>query len=175
MSVPTDPLCPFIREIPDFPSPGILFRDLTPLLADSGAFRLTVDRLEALARPRQPDLIAAIEARGFVFGGALALRLGLGFVPIRKPGKLPWKTLAESYTLEYGEGKLEIHNDAIGSGRRVLIVDDLLATGGTAAAAARLVTRAGGQTAGVLFVVELADLGGRSRLAGLDVESVLVF
>lgn len=170
-----DPLVPLIREIPDFPRPGILFRDLTPLLAEPAAFSDVLARLEALALPMAPQAIAGIEARGFIFGGALAQRLGLGFIPLRKPGKLPGRTLGEPYALEYGEGRLEMHADAFPPGRRILILDDLLATGGTAAAAARLVQRAGGLTVGVLFVVELAALHGRSRLGGLPVESLLLF
>ena len=128
-----------IRDIPGFPKPGIVFKDITPLLKDPKAFDAAVDRLHALFRDAKPTLIAAVEARGFIFGGALARRFGVGFVPARKPGKLPYKTVKESYALEYGTDALEMHTDAIGPGDRVLIVDDLLATGGTVGAVCRLV------------------------------------
>lgn len=170
-----DELKRYIRDIPDFPQPGIMFRDLTPLMHDTGALRMTLGRLEDWAAPRRPTLVAGIEARGFIFGTPLAASLGAGFVPVRKPGKLPWNTLAEAYTLEYGEGQLEMHRDAACPGDRVLVVDDLLATGGTAAATARLIQRTGAEVVGVLFVVELADLGGREQLSGLDVHALLRF
>jgi len=153
-----------IRDVPDFPKPGILFKDITPLLGDPELLRETV---EAMAEPFRKDGISqvlGIESRGFIFGPPLAVALGAGFVPARKPGKLPWKTLRESYALEYGEDALEIHRDAFRSGERVLLVDDLLATGGTAAAAARLVEKLGGHAVGASFVVELAFLGGRAKL-----------
>ncbi len=164
-----------IRDIPDFPSPGILFRDLTPLLASPEALAASVEQLEAWARPRRPDLIVGVESRGFLFGAPLALRLGVGIVPVRKPGKLPWRTLTESYTLEYGQGQLQMHEDAIPAGARVLVVDDLLATGGTAAATIRLAQRAGGRVAGALFVVELSALGGRSLLDGVEVHALVTY
>lgn len=170
-----DELARYIRDVPDFPSPGILFRDLTPLLHDPGAFAATLSRLEAWARLRQPTLIAGIDSRGFLFGAPLALRLGIGFVPLRKPGKLPWARHSESYTLEYGSGTLEMHQDAVAAHDRVLIVDDLLATGGTAAAAARLIARGGGEVVGALFVVELEELGGRARLPETTVHALLKY
>ena len=165
----------YIRDVPDFPSPGILFRDLTPLLAAPEALAGAVDLLEAWARPRRPEVIAGVESRGFLFGAPLALRLGVGIVPVRKPGKLPWQTLTESYTLEYGRGELQMHADAVRPGARVLVVDDLLATGGTAAATTRLVRRAGGEVTGALFLVELIALGGRSRLDGIDVHALVAY
>ena len=164
-----------IRGIPDFPKPGILFRDITPLLADSEGLAAAVDQLERWARERAPDVVVGIESRGFIFGVPLALRLGVGFVPLRKPGKLPAETVRETYELEYGTDSLEIHADALASGQRVLIVDDLLATGGTAAAAARLVRRVGGQVEGLLFVIELAALEGRRLLEGETVHSLLSY
>ena len=165
----------YIADVPDFPQEGILFRDITPLLADPAALGTALAELETRARKTRPDVIAGIESRGFLFGMPLAERLGTGFVPIRKPGKLPRETLRESYSLEYGENTIEMHADAVREGQRVLVVDDLLATGGTAAAAASLVRRAGGEVAGWLFLVELAALGGRARLDGAPVHSVLVY
>jgi adenine phosphoribosyltransferase len=164
-----------IRDVPDFPEPGILFRDLTPLLRHPAALRQTIELLEQWARPRQPTVIAGIESRGFLFGMPLADRMEIGLVPVRKPGKLPWKTYRESYTLEYGRNSLEMHCDAVGPGDRVLIVDDLLATGGTAAAAVRLVEQAGAEVAGALFVVELGPLGGRRQLEGIDAYSLITY
>ncbi|RMG44788.1 MAG: adenine phosphoribosyltransferase [Acidobacteria bacterium] len=168
-----DDLKRYVRDVPDFPKPGILFRDITPLLADPAAFGAALERLAREAEALSPDLVAGIESRGFILGAPLARQLGTGFVPIRKPGKLPSRTLQESYSLEYGEGRLEMHADAVGPGRRVLIVDDLLATGGTAAAACRLVRRAGGEVAGLLFLIELEALAGRSRLEDGPVVSLL--
>jgi adenine phosphoribosyltransferase len=165
----------FIRDVPDFPSPGILFRDLTPLLGRPEALRAAVDGMLEWAAPRRPTVIVGIESRGFIFGAPLALRLGVGFVPVRKPGKLPAETLVEAYTLEYGEGRLEMHRDGLRPGDRALIVDDLLATGGTAAATARLVRRAGAEPAGILFLVELAALCGRAALTGLPVHSLVQY
>jgi adenine phosphoribosyltransferase len=173
--MPAAELKAYIRDVPDFPSPGILFRDLTPLLAAPEALAASVDLLEAWARPRRPEVIAGVESRGFLFGAPLALRLGVGIVPVRKPGKLPWQTLTESYTLEYGRGELQMHADAIRSGDRVLVVDDLLATGGTAAATTRLVRRAGGEVAGALFLVELTALGGRAQLDGIEVHALMEY
>lgn len=154
-----------IREIPDFPRPGINFMDITPLLADGELFREVIDAMAAAAGP-DVDLVVGIESRGFIFGAALAYRLGCGFVPVRKPGKLPFRTHRVDYTLEYGTDGLEAHEDAITPGMRVVLVDDVLATGGTAAATAQLVTRLGGELVVALFVLELGFLGGRERLAG---------
>jgi adenine phosphoribosyltransferase len=153
-----------IRDVPDFPKPGILFKDITPLLGDRELLRETVEALAAPFRNEGISQVLGIESRGFIFGPPLAVVLGAGFVPARKPGKLPWKTVRESYALEYGEDALEVHRDAFKSGERVLLVDDLLATGGTAAAAARLVEKTGGHAVGAAFVVELAFLGGRAKL-----------
>jgi adenine phosphoribosyltransferase len=165
-----------IREIPDYPKPGILFYDLTTLLKDPGGFHTLVDRLcEHYNGKKKVDVVAGIEARGFIFAPALAYRLGAGFVPIRKPKKLPSKTAAVSYALEYGTDQLEIHEDAIQKGQRVLVCDDLLATGGTAAAATDLIRKLGGNIAGAAFAVELSFLHGRSKLPGLDVFSLLKY
>ncbi len=152
-----------IRDVPDFPKPGILFKDVTPLLGDGPAFRLSIDLLAEETRAHAPELIVGIESRGFIFGAALADRLSLGFVPVRKPGKLPYRATRETYTLEYGTDALEMHEDAV-DGRRCLIVDDLLATGGTAAATARLVEKLGGRVEAFAFVIELDFLAGRTKL-----------
>src|SRR5512132_221761 len=143
-----------LRDIPDFPQPGIVFKDLTPLLADVDAFRFTVDAIADHAAGLTVDKVVGIEARGFIFAAAVAYRLGAGFVPVRKPGKLPYRTVTESYRLEYGTDSLEVHEDGLARGDAVLIVDDVLATGGTAAATCRLVERLGGTIAGLAFVVE---------------------
>lgn len=164
-----------IRDIPDFPTPGILFKDITPLLADAAYYRETIDRLAEWSRPREPGVILGAEARGFVFGGALAYALGCGFVPARKPGKLPWETVTETYDLEYGQDSLQVHADAIGNGQRVVVLDDVLATGGTALAKIDLVERMGGVVVGVLFVIELTFLGGRERLAPHDVHTLIAY
>lgn len=164
-----------IRAVPDFPKPGILFRDITPLLQDPAAFRLCLERLCRPWQTLEPDVIAGIEARGFIFGAAMAVQLGVPFVPIRKPGKLPWKTRKVSYSLEYGNDAVEIHEDAIRPGARVLLVDDLLATGGTMAAAVSLVSELGGEVVEALFVVELTELGGRGRLPGVPVRSIITY
>ena len=164
-----------VRVVPDFPKPGIVFKDLMPLVADATYFRETIDRLADLARPRQPDIILGAEARGFIFGGALADRLGCGFVPARKPGKLPWETVEATYDLEYGTDSLQIHADAISKGARVIVHDDVLATGGTARAKTELVEQLGGEVVGLLFVVELAFLNGRDKLSGYDVESLIQY
>ncbi|MGQ5702492.1 adenine phosphoribosyltransferase [Sandaracinobacteroides sp. A072] len=166
--MPTDLIAARIRAIPDFPKPGILFRDLTPLLADGAAFRAATAALAARARPF--DLIAGIEARGFLFGAALANHLGKGLVIVRKPGKLPHATIGHDYALEYGTDRLELHADAVPAGARVLLVDDVLATGGTAEAAVSLVRKAGGMVEQALFVMELEGLGGAARLQALGVE-----
>jgi len=170
-----DDLKKLIREIPDYPKPGILFYDLTTLLKDKNGFRTLIERLSEHYAGQPVDLVAGIEARGFIFAPALAFRLGAGFVPVRKPKKLPWKTAEISYQLEYGTDTLEIHQDAIRPGQRVLICDDLLATGGTAAATVKLVRQLGGEVIGVGFAVELNFLNGRSKLPGLDVFSLIQY
>jgi adenine phosphoribosyltransferase len=164
-----------IRPIPDFPSPGILFRDITPLLHDPDALRATNDALADAGRALDTTVVAGVEARGFIFGVPVAERLGAPFVPVRKPGKLPGKRASVFYELEYGQGSLELHHDPSVEGQRVLIVDDLLATGGTAAATARLVEELGGTVAGFAFVIELVDLGGRARLDGHTVRSLVTY
>jgi adenine phosphoribosyltransferase len=162
-----------IRDIPDFPKPGIVFKDIMPLLADPEALRAAVDQLTDFARPRKPDLVLGAEARGFILGGALAYKLGCGFVAARKPGKLPWETVSAEYALEYGTDSLELHADAIAKGARVLVHDDLLATGGTARAKCDLVEMLGGEVVGVAFVIELEFLHGRERLDGYDVHTLI--
>jgi len=164
-----------IREVPDFPKPGILFYDITTLLKDPAGLRAVIDRLKEHYRDAEVDVVAGIEARGFIFAPALAYALGAGFVPIRKPKKLPAATVSVTYDLEYGTDTLEMHKDAVSGGARVLIVDDLLATGGTAAATARMVESAGGKVAGLGFVVELTFLPGRAKLAGREVFSMLQY
>ena len=158
-----------IRTIPDYPKPGIMFRDVTTLLGDAQGFKAAVAALAEPYRTRPVDAVAGIEARGFILGGAIADKLGCGFVPIRKKGKLPWKTIGQDYTLEYGVDTIEIHADAIDKEERVLIVDDLIATGGTAEAAVQLVRRSGGDVVGAAFIIDLPDLGGRKRLEALGV------
>jgi adenine phosphoribosyltransferase len=170
-----DDLKKLIREIPDYPKPGILFYDLTTLLKDGKGFHDLVDKLCDHYKDGHVDVVASIEARGFIFGPALAYRLGAGFVPVRKPKKLPWKTASVTYQLEYGTDQLEIHQDAVQKGQRVLICDDLLATGGTAAAAITLVRQLGGDVVGAVFAVELSFLNGRSKLPGVDVFSPLKY
>jgi adenine phosphoribosyltransferase len=165
----------FIRAIPDFPKPGILFRDLTPLLGDAAALRTTIGRLIEPYRTAQVELVAGMEARGFIFGALAAWQLGAGFVPLRKPGKLPASVESVSYDLEYGVATLEVHRDALRPGQRVLLVDDVLATGGTAAASIELVRRLGATLIGCAFVAELLALDGRSRLGGLPIHSVLTY
>jgi adenine phosphoribosyltransferase len=162
-----------VRDVPDFPKEGIVFKDLMPLIADRTAFRESIDLLAEWARPREPDVILGAEARGFIFGGALAYVLDCGFVPARKPGKLPWETVEATYELEYGTDTLEVHADAIGAGSRVIVLDDVLATGGTAKAKIELVEKLGGEVVGALFVVELTFLHGRDRLAGYDVHALI--
>ncbi|TDL91140.1 adenine phosphoribosyltransferase [Meridianimarinicoccus aquatilis] len=157
----------FIRTIPDFPHKGIMFRDVTTLFADPRGFRMAVDQLLQPYAGAQIDVVVGLEARGFILGGAVAHQLSAGFVPIRKKGKLPAATLSEDYTLEYGQATVEVHDDAINAGQTVLIVDDLLATGGTAEAGIKLVERLGGDIVGCAFVVDLPDLGGRARLDAL--------
>ena len=162
-----------IRDVPDFPQPGIRFKDLTPLLADGPLFAEVGRAIAAEHEAAGFDMVAGVEARGFLFAAAVAVAAGTGVVPIRKAGKLPWRTIAEAYALEYGEAVVEVHADAFAADRRVLLVDDVLATGGTLAAAAALVGRAGGELAGVSVVVELTALHGRDRLGGLDVHTIL--
>jgi adenine phosphoribosyltransferase len=164
-----------IRAIPDFPKRGIVFRDIMPLLADPEALHETVERLAEFAEPRKPDVVLGAEARGFILGAALAYRLGCGFVAARKPGKLPWRTISAKYALEYGFDALELHADAIGSGARVLVHDDLLATGGTARAKVDLVEQLGGTVVGLAFVIELESLQGRDRVADYDVWSLIKY
>ncbi|HZL17695.1 MAG TPA: adenine phosphoribosyltransferase [Polyangia bacterium] len=164
-----------VRDVPNFPKPGILFRDLTPLLADGEALRRTVELLAERLALHRPHLVVAIESRGFIFGAAVAATLGIGFVPVRKRGKLPFRTATRTYALEYGEDTLEMHTDAFVAGAHVAIVDDLLATGGTAQAAVELVHELGGQVACAAFVVELAGLSGRQRLYGAPVESLILY
>jgi len=162
-----------IRAVPDFPKPGILFRDITPVLQDPEALREVVFHMAGYAQERRPDVIVGIESRGFLFGIPLALQLGLGFAVVRKLGKLPARTIREEYALEYGTNIVEIHEDAVTPGQRVLIVDDLLATGGTAAAAQRLVERLGGEVAGFSFLVELGFLDGRGALPDADISALI--
>jgi adenine phosphoribosyltransferase len=164
-----------IREIPDFPRAGIGFKDITPLMADARALAECVRQLAEYARPLRVDCVVAAEARGFLLGPALALELGAGFALARKPGKLPYETVSAEYLLEYGAGVLELHTDAVASGRRVLVHDDLLATGGTAATLCDLVEQLGGQVVGCGFLIELAFLDGRKRLAGRDVHALLSY
>jgi adenine phosphoribosyltransferase len=164
-----------IREIPDFPKAGIGFKDVTPLMADAGALRESVRLLADYARPLQVDCVVAAEARGFLLGPALALELGAGFVLARRPGKLPHETVSAAYALEYGEGTLEMHTDAARHGSRVLVHDDLLATGGTARALCELVERVGGEVVGCGFLIELAFLGGRERLAPHPAHALLTY
>jgi adenine phosphoribosyltransferase len=164
-----------IRDIPDFPKEGIVFKDITPLLLDPEGLDLAVAGLAEWARSRRIDLVLAAEARGFILGAALARELGVGFVPARKPGKLPHDTVTAEYILEYGVDALEMHADALADGARVLLHDDLLATGGTAKALAELAEGAGAQVAGCAFLVELSFLGGRDALAGYDVHSLIAY
>ncbi len=170
-----DDLKKMIREVPDFPKKGILFYDITTLLKDKTGFRKVIDALTAQIGPLKPDVVLGIEARGFIFAPALAYNLGRGFVPVRKPKKLPAETERISYELEYGMDTLEVHKDAVGPDMRVVIADDLLATGGTSLACVRLVEKLGGKVAAVSFVIELEGLKGRDRLAGYDVVSLLKY
>ena len=165
----------YIRDVPDFPEPGILFRDITPLLQSPEAFDHAVDRFAEACSGRPFDAVCGIDARGFLFAAPLALRLGKPLVPVRKAGKLPWRTVSVTYSLEYGEAAVEMHADAVREGQRVLIVDDVLATGGTLAAAAKLIGAAGGVAAGAVVLVELAALGGRKALDGCDVRSLITY
>ncbi|MEW6360698.1 MAG: adenine phosphoribosyltransferase [Pyrinomonadaceae bacterium] len=162
-----------IREVPDFPKPGINFYDITTLLKDAAGFEETIDQMTETCRGMNIDTVIGIESRGFIFGAPLAYQLGVGFVPVRKPKKLPAEKVSVSYDLEYGQDTLEMHRDAVGEGHKVLIVDDLLATGGTAKAVVELVEGVGGKVAGLLFAVELTFLGGREKLAGYNVKSLV--
>ena len=164
-----------IRAIPDFPKPGILFRDIMPLLQDAQALRAAVDRMAEWAVGRHVDVVLGAESRGFILGSALAYAMNAGFVCARKPGKLPFDTVSETYELEYGTDSLEVHADAIGPGVNVLVHDDLLATGGTARAKVRLVEKMGGTVVGATFLIELADLKGRDKLPGIDVLSLITY
>jgi adenine phosphoribosyltransferase len=164
-----------IRDVPDWPEPGVVFKDTMPLLADGAALRDAVDRLAVWAEPKKPELIVGAEARGFILGGALAIKLGCGFIPARRPGKLPLETISASYALEYGKNALEMHADAFANGARVLVHDDLLATGGTVKAILELVERLGGEVVGVAFLIELEFLHGREKLGGYDVHSLITY
>jgi len=164
-----------VRDVPDFPTEGIIFKDLMPLIADREYFADTIRQLADWARPREPDLVLGAEARGFIFGGALAYELGAGFIPARKPGKLPRETVEATYALEYGTDSLQVHRDAVAAGARVVVLDDVLATGGTARATVELVEKLGGIVVGVLFVIELTFLEGRERLAGYDFHSLIQY
>ncbi|MBC7259244.1 MAG: adenine phosphoribosyltransferase [Chloroflexi bacterium] len=168
-------LARMIRDVPDFPVKGILFKDITTLINDPAAFREAVDRMAAPYEGMEIDLVAAIESRGFIFGAPLAYKLGAGFVPVRKPNKLPAETISASYTLEYGTNTLEMHKDAIRPGQRVLLVDDLLATGGSAKAAATLIEQLGGKVVGIAFLIDLTFLKGVEKLKGYDVRSIIQF
>jgi len=170
-----DELRRMIRDVPDFPQKGIVFKDITPLLADPDAFKKAIDLMAQSLRDREFDLLVGIESRGFIFAAALAYALGKGKVPVRKPGKLPAKTVQVSYELEYGTDRLEIHEDAIRSGQRVVIVDDVLATGGTARGAVNLVEKVGGEVSALSFFIELDFLKGREKLSGYDIRSVLSY
>ena len=164
-----------IRDVPDFPKPGVVFKDIMPLLADPEALSEAVDRIAEWAAPQKPDVVLGAEARGYITGGALACKLGCGFVPARKPGKLPWRTVAVKYALEYGFDQLEVHADSIRAGQRVLVHDDVLATGGTARATVELVEQLGGEVVGLPFIIELAFLNGRERLEGYDIFSLIEY
>jgi adenine phosphoribosyltransferase len=164
-----------IRDVPDFPKPGIVFKDITPLLGDAGLFAAVTDEMAARASNFGVTHVVGVESRGFIVGAPVAQALGAGFVPVRKPGKLPYRAIREEYALEYGTDALDIHEDALGRSARVLVVDDVLATGGTASATCRLVERAGGKVVGCAFLVELAFLNGRQRLEGRGIDSLLVY
>ena len=175
MTVDVDRIRSLVRDVPDFPRPGIGFKDLTPILADAQAYAYVIDWMAGQVEAVAPAKVIGVEARGFLFAAPLALRLGAGMVPVRKKGKLPWNVEAESYSLEYGEDRLEIHRDAVEQGQTVVVVDDVLATGGTARATAVLLERLGAKVAGLLFVLELGPLGGRSALSGWDVQSLVAY
>ena len=164
-----------VRDVPDFPKPGILFKDITPILGDGELFQIAVNGFVEAARAARAEKIAGIDARGFILGGAVAYELGLGFVPIRKKGKLPWQCQSVGYALEYGEAVVEVHTDAVQHGERVVIIDDLLATGGTAAAASQLIRQIGGELIEILFLIELSFLGGRQKLGAAPLRSLITF
>jgi adenine phosphoribosyltransferase len=164
-----------VRDIPDYPSPGVTFRDITPLLGNADGFQRSIDELVERFEGVPVDRVLGMEARGFIVAAPVAYRLGAGFIPVRKAGKLPWAVVREQYALEYGRDKLEMHRDAIHPGERILIIDDVLATGGTAEATYRLVDTLGGVVAGLGFLIELEDLGGRARLDGHRVESLAIY
>lgn len=171
--MPAEDLKAKIRDVPDFPEPGIVFKDIMPLLADPACLHEVTDLIADWAEPRKPDVILGAEARGFILGATVAYKLGCGFVAARRPGKLPWKTVSATYALEYGENSLELHADAITSGQRVLVHDDVLATGGTARAICDLAEQLGGEIVGVAFVIELDFLEGAKQLEGRDVHSLI--
>ena len=164
-----------IRDVPDFPRPGIVFKDIMPLIGDADGLRKIIDLIAEWSEPRRPDIVMGAEARGYITGGALACKLGCGFVAARKPGKLPWRTVAAKYALEYGFDQLEIHADAVKPGQRVLVHDDVLATGGTAKATVELVEQLGGEVVGLPFIIELTFLEGREKLSGYDVFSLIQY
>ena len=164
-----------IRDVPDFPKPGILFKDITPVLGSGDLFRSVIDHMIESLEGQKIDKVAGIDARGFIFGAAIADRLGIGFVPIRKKGKLPWQTIESSYSLEYGEATVQVHKDAVTEGEKVILVDDLLATGGTAAAAVKLLSDLGADLVDVIFFIELAALEGRSKLGATSVTSLITY
>lgn len=164
-----------IRSIPDFPIPGILFRDVTPLLKDAGGFRAAIDLMSAPYKDAHVDYVVAIEARGYILGAPIAYELGAGFIPVRKPGKLPFDKINVDYELEYGNNTLEMHADAVANGERVLVVDDLLATGGTAAATGQLLRKFGAHVVGFAFLIELTALNGRAKLPGYDIRSFITY
>jgi adenine phosphoribosyltransferase len=176
-SIPVSDLKKHVRTIPDYPKKGIMFRDVTTLFGDAQGFKATIAQMAEPYRTQPVDAVAGIEARGFIVGGAIADRLGCAFVPLRKKGKLPWKTIGQEYALEYGVDKIEIHIDAISKGERVLIVDDLIATGGTAEAATKLIRQAGGEVIGAAFIIDLPELGGAKllRKAGVQVHALMSF
>ncbi len=165
----------YIRDVPDFPTEGVIFKDITPLLKDSKAFSYTIDEMAKFVKEFEPNIIVAAEARGFIFGAPIAYKLGISFVPIRKPGKLPYFTVSEEYFLEYAKEKIEIHVDAIDPQDKVVIVDDILATGGTALAMAHLVEKLGGNVAGMVFLGELSFLNPRDKLKGYNIKSLLTY
>lgn len=168
-------LSKYVRNIPDFPKKGILFRDVTTLIKNKKAFKESVNEMAKFCKGKKIDMIVAVEARGFIFGGALAYKLGIGFVPVRKKGKLPYKTHQVTYDLEYGTDTLEVHTDAIKKGMRVLIVDDLLATGGTVGAVVKMMNKLSAKIVGILFLIELVDLKGRDKLKGHPLKSLITF
>jgi adenine phosphoribosyltransferase len=175
MTSSSEALKQYIRDVPDYPHKGIIFRDITPILADKEIFPEVVDLMSKAWLDDKPDLVAAIEARGFIPGAAIAVKLNAGFVPIRKVGKLPWTVISESYQLEYGTDQLEVHSDAVQPGQKVLIVDDVLATGGTASAAVRLMRKLGAEVLGVQVLIELSYLNGRERLSDVNLVSEIVY